>query len=158
MRTSITLAVLLGSACVSTPTAPASGRGISVRYAPSPTTVLVRNTMSTGLDVRAYLNLHPSMPQPLGGLLRLGAVGPNSSACVPIPDSVIISGSVVGSGQTTTTTWTSSDTLWLTGVDTAIGVQSGGQTAEFVPSGFSGWSVTLPASGDAPAASTQCRS
>ena len=156
MRTSISLAVLLGTACVSAPAAPPSGSGISVRYASSPGTLLVRNTMPTGLDVRAYLNVHPSMPQPLGGLLRLGAVGPNSSACVQIPDSVIISGTVVGSGQTTTITWTSSDTLWLTGVDTTVGVQSGGETSEFVPSSSSGWSVTLPASGNAPAASSQC--
>jgi hypothetical protein len=157
MRNGFAMLTFAAVACSSaTPPASPKDNVVNARFSANPVTVLVTNTTSTPMDIRGYPSLHPPMPQPLGGMLRLGSVAPGSSACFEIPDSLLISGTIVGTAQTQTIVWTSSDPVSLTGLDTATWLESGGQTAAFTPSSSAGWSVTLPAAGAGPAAAERC--
>jgi len=79
----------------------------------------------------------------LGGMLHLGSVAQAASVCLQIPDTVLIFGTNVTTGQRDTTVWTSSQGLSVTAVDTSTVTQRA-QTSWFVPSGDVGWSVALP--------------
>ena len=154
MKASILGLATVAMACHST--AAPQGSLDAVRFSSQPVTVRVTNTLSVALDIRGYPSLDPPMPQLLGGMLRLGEVAAASSACLAIPDTLLITGTVVGSGEVDTTVWTSAQPLSLTGLDLHAGLQTGGQTAEFTPTASAGWQMTLPAAGTGPTATTPC--
>jgi len=154
MKAPILALAAVAAACHST----AAPRGSldSVRFSAHPATVLVTNTLSVTLDIRGYPSLHPPMPQPLGGMLRLGEVAAGSSACLAVPDTLLITGTVVGSGIVDTTVWTSAQPVSLTGLDLNAGLETGGQTAEFTPTTSAGWQVNLPVAGTGPIEAARC--
>jgi hypothetical protein len=129
---------------------------IADRFSPNSATVFVTNSTSMQLDVRGYPNFQPPIPQPLGGVLHLGSVAARASACFQIPDTLFMFGLNVSTGQHDTLVWTSAERLTLTGIDPTTILESGGQTADFVPSSSVGWSVTLPDTGVGPAAAAAC--
>jgi hypothetical protein len=142
MRTPIAVLAVAVAGCQ-----PASRGNIpsNWRFSAHPVTLLVTNTASVPLAVRAYPNFQPPVPQPVGGGLRLGSVGARSSACITIPDTVIVG----GAGQPIV--WTSANVLALTFKDTTIG-----DAGSFRPSDSPGWSVTLPGTGVAPIKAARC--
>jgi len=150
-----TAALTVALAACSSTAAPRDGFE-NERYSSHPATVLVTNATAVALAVRGYPSLDPGMPQPLGGMLRVGFVPAGATVCLPIPDTLFVTGTVVGSGQIDTTVWTSAQGVSLTGIDTAAVLETGGETAEFTPAGAAGWSVRLPAQNTGPKQARRC--
>jgi hypothetical protein len=146
MRTAIAVLALAAAACSSA--ADPESNAMTERFTAASATVLVTDSANVSLEVGAYPDFQPSIPQLLGGQLHLGSVAAGSSACLQIPDSVFMTGTDVTSGQTSTLVWTSAQDLTLS--------SQRGYTLPFTPSNSVGWTITLPGSGVAPARAARC--
>jgi hypothetical protein len=144
MKPTVPILVFAAVACAS-PVPPASSGHITLR---------VMNTTGVPLRIDGYPDLHPAIPQPLGGIVRLGAVAGFGSVCLVFPDSISIR--VVGGGTTGTTTWTTASSFTVTALDTINALDEVGQTSAFVPESAAGWSVTMPGNGTAPVSGAIC--
>jgi hypothetical protein len=146
MRIAIAVVALASAACAS---AADPGRNPRTeRFTASSATVLVTDSANVPLEVGGYPDFRPSIPQLLGGQLHLGSVAAGSSACFTIPDSILMFGTNVSSGQNSTAVWTSAQALTLS--------SARGYTLPFIPSSSVGWSITMPGSGVAPTQAARC--
>jgi hypothetical protein len=144
MKPTVSILVFAAAACAS-PVSPTSSGHITLR---------VINTTATPLRIAGYPDLHPAIPQPLGGVVRLGVVAGFGSVCLVFPDSISIR--VVGGGTTGTTTWSTASSFTVTALDTINTLNEVGQTSAFIPNSAAGWSVTMPNNGNAPVSSATC--
>ncbi len=148
MRTAILALALATVGCSSTApraTSPGSSNVVAERFSAAPSTILVTNAATIQLLAKAYLSVSPPLPQPLGGMLVLGSVGPSASDCIAIPDTVLVFVTNVTTGHRDTMVWTSARGLAVSALDSAT-VTERAQSQSFVPSAAAGWSITFPSS------------